>query len=133
MPFTLVIAALAGLAFVVRAGHDAWRLWQASWVHPLDYINIVVGLLFLGSIAHGRAWLRPMGLTLGGVLLVQSVFVFFGMTSANGMKGNPGVGYANAINVALYAARFAFGVFLLWCMRRPDVTAWIVRRSGHDV
>ena len=132
MPFKLIVVVLGTLGFVALSANDAWRLWQNSWVHPLDYINLVVGLLFLVAVASGREWLRPMGLTLAGVLLVQSVFVAFGMFSANGVKGNPDPGYVSPLNVATYAGKFVLGLLLLWCMRHRDTSAWIARRSGHD-
>jgi len=58
------------------------------------------------------------------------VFTFLGMSSANGVKGNPSAGFVTNWRIGVYAGKLVLGVLLLWAMRHRDVIAWIVRRES---
>jgi len=129
-PFKLVLVVLGVLAFLGWSGYELWADLSVSSAHPMDFINIAVGSLFVLAFVLGREWMRPMGMTLAGVLLVTAVFAFLGMSSANGIKGNPSAGYVTTWRIGVYVGKFALGALLLWTMRHRDVIGWIVRREG---
>lgn len=129
-PFKLVLVVLGALAFLGWSSYELWFDLSRDWAHPMDFINVTVGALFVLAFLLGREWMRPMGMTLAGVLLVTAVFVFFGMSSANGVKGNPSSTYVTPWRIGVNLGKFALGVLLLWSMRHRDVIGWIVRRES---
>ena len=125
MPFNLVLAVLGVALFVALSVYEAW----AEVPDPMDGINITLGALFLVGVAAGRDWLRPMGMTVAGWLLFQSVWVLFGMMGAGGGRGNMGRDYVTDFRLASYIFKLVLGALLIPCMRRRDIIAWIVRRE----
>lgn len=131
MPFKLLLMVLGTVIVMTLSGYELWHGKAVGKNHPLELINLGVGFLLLLGVALGREWLRPVGLTLAGVLLVQSVFVFFGVLAADGMNTNLGHAYATTFHVSVYTLKFVLGSGLLWCMRQRDTIAWIFRREAH--
>lgn len=129
-PFKLVLVILGVLGFLGWSGYELWDNLSHEWAHPMDFINVTVGSLFVLAFVLGREWMRPMGMTLAGVLLVTAVFTFLGMSSANGQKGNPSAHYVTNWRIGVYIGKVVLGALLLWAMRHRDVIAWIVRRES---
>lgn len=126
MPIKLIFSTLGVLLFVALSVYEAWT----EVPDPMDGLNIAVGVLFLVGVAAGRDWLRPMGVTLGGWLLFQSIWILFGMMGAGGGRGNMSRDYVTDFRVASYAFKLVLGALLIPCVYRHDVVAWIDRRGS---
>ena len=132
MPLKLIFVVLATVGLVALSLYEIGSVAPVD-SNPLDYINVLAGLVFVAAVALGRGWTRPMGVTLGGMLVFQAMFVLFAMAGANGQRGNMSPDEVTLYSVGNYAGKLALGVLLIACMRSRDVIGWIVRRSGTPV
>lgn len=130
MPRKLLLVVLATLGLLALVGHEMWSAWVVGFTYPVDFVNLGAGLLFLVGVALAREWLRPMGLTLAVLLLLQSTIALLEMTAGKGHAPNMGTGYGRDFMAFSQASRFVLALLLLWCMRHRDVITWIARRSA---
>lgn len=133
MPLKLIFVVLATVGLVALSVYEIWLVWMVHFPNLLDLINLGAGLVFIAAVALGRGWTRPMGVTLGGMLMFQAMFVLFAMAGANGQRGNMGPDEVTLYSVSNYAGKLVLGGLMIACMRSRDVIGWIVRRSGSPV
>lgn len=108
---------------------DLYNL-TASDSGAASYLRIGLNLGLLVGLLRGQEWARMLAkitavlsLIGGGLLLIQllalgaAAFVI------------PTLAYFAYATVGL---TIVYGVFLLWCMNQPDVTAWLMSRTLRD-
>ncbi len=113
----LVLVALAVVLIValsvLEAIHDV--------PDPIDGLTVLLGLGVLLGVALRRPWLRPLGHTLGGMLVFVGMFGLFIAFTAHRRAYSPAQEELVAIKAAHFGIRVVVGALLLWCMRHRDV------------
>ena len=128
MPIKLLFVTLAVVAVIALSVHAA----IVDVPDPIDFLHIGLGLGFLGGVILRRGWLRPLGLTLGGVLLLLG-FMGLLMTLLLSRRAPIQGPEVFAAMLSNFGSWFGVGGLLLWCMRHRDVVRWLAVAEARRI